>query len=112
MNPSPLASRLETSGITRHRRLSRTLKHERGGYWDPVMCVRYRGLAEVCENQMAKIVPPTIADVLSCLLSDASSASCPLGRGTDKDSAIADLVRRVGYESHVTLVCTVTDDRA
>ncbi len=35
----------------------------------------------------------------------------PLGRGTDKASAIADLIRRVGYESKVELVCTVTDDR-
>ena len=36
----------------------------------------------------------------------------PLGRGTDRDSAIADLRRRVGYESHVTLTIESIDEHA
>ena len=34
---------------------------------------------------------------------------CPLGRGSTEQEAIDDLVRRVGYESHITIIPEVTE---
>lgn len=60
------------SGI-RHRKLISSAKKEGNRYWER-FSGQYKTEKEACEAQWLKLVPPTLPDIMSCLLSDARCA--------------------------------------
>ncbi len=60
------------SGIG-HRKLIRSAKKEGNRYWDNIFHM-YKTEKEACEAQWLKLIPPSLADVMYCLLSDGRGA--------------------------------------
>ncbi|SRR6266581_5969923 len=89
-----------------HRKLQRPVKNEGNRYYHSIYG-EFKTEKEACQAQWLKLVPPTIADVLGCLLLDSRSAE-----GTFEDFAGEfgyDIDSRKALDTY--LVCQATRNK-